>query len=135
MGNLQSRNQQQTIYRESESFEEFEIIRPIVVTGFGRIDPNWDPSDDSNLSWRVVKKLSENIKITIDGREQTIPVIRGVPNKDDKSILEPIRVCYDSVEEPYLQTWLSSIDALIYVHLGVEDNLGLVKLETTGRRI
>lgn len=134
MGKSQSRNQQQIIYRERENFEGFEIIRPIVVTGFGKIYPD-KASDDSNLSWRVVKKLSENIKIIIDGREQTIPVIRGVPNKDDKSILEPIRVCYNSVEEPYLQTWLKSIDALIYVHLGVEDNLGLVKLETTGRRI
>ena len=133
MGKSQSRIQQQTIYGESENFEGFENIQPIVVTGFGRIYPD-DPSDDSNLSWRVVKKLSENITTIIDGREQTIPVIRGVPNKDDNSILEPIKVCYTSVEDPYLQKWLCSVDALVYVHLGVNGALpGVVKLETTGR--
>ena len=59
----------------------------------------------------------------------------GFGNREDKSILEPVKVCYNSIEDPYLQNWLSSTDALVYVHLGVNDTLpGLVKLETTGRR-
>ena len=130
MASLQSHNQQQTVYGESENFEEFETIRPIVVTGFGRIDPNLDSSDESNLSWRVVEKLSETI---IDSQGRAIPVFKGKPSQDDKSIPEPVKVCYNYIEDPCFQDWLDSTDALIYVHLGVEDNLGSVKLETTGR--
>ena len=133
MGNSQSHDQQQTtstLDGESENFEDFEIIQPIVVTGFGKIYPD-EASDDSNLSWRVVKKLNKTI---IDSRKRAIPVIKGIPNREDKSILEPVKVCYNSVEDPYFQNWLSSTDALVYVHLGVNGKLGLVQLETTGRR-
>ena len=130
MGNSQSRNQQQTIYGGSKDCEEFEIIHPIVVTGFGKIYPD-EVSDDSNLSWRVVEKLSNTI---IDSQGRAIPVIKGKPSQDDKCIPEPVKVCYNYVEDPCFQDWLDSTNALVYVHLGINDKLGLVQLETTGRR-
>jgi hypothetical protein len=134
MGNSQSHNQQRTYSvlersSSSETLKEFEIIRPIVVTGFGKIYPD-DPSDEANLSWRVVEKLSE----TIDYQGIKIPVIKGQPSKEDKNFPEPVKVCYSYVEDPSFQKWLVSTDALVYVHLGVNDKSGLVQLETTGRR-
>jgi hypothetical protein len=130
MGNQQQTSSGSSSSSPSEDLEEFEIIRPVVVTGFGTIYPLDDPSDESNLSWRVVEKLSE----TIDYQGRRIPVIKGQPSKEDKSIPEPVKVCYSYVEDPSFQKWLVSTDALVYVHLGVNDKIGLVQLETTGKR-
>ena len=139
MGNSPPRNQPQTSSSlessssVSEKVEEFEVIRPVVVTGFGRIYP--EDADESNFSWRVVEKLS---KIIIDNKGRAVPVIKGKPSEDDETIPEPVRVCYSYVEEPSFQKWLDSTDALVYLHLGVSGKpagpANSIQLETTGKR-
>lgn len=142
MGNSQSRmliNEQQISadqesgsLKRTEQFEDFEIIRPVVVTGFGKIYPD-EPSDESNFSWSVVEKLSETIT---DNLGKEIPIIKGKPSKDDKSIPEPVQVCYHYVDNPCFKEWLDSTDALVYLHLGVSGigSKNVVQLETTGKR-
>lgn len=140
MGNSQSCNQQQcqqTSCQEpgsKEEFEEFEITPCVVVTGFGTLDPG--KSDESNLSWRVVEKLSGNI----DYKGDQIPIIKG-KLKQDKSGPEPVKVCYSYIEDTSdnsFKQWLYGKDALVYLHLGVDtDTAGQVnniRLETTARR-
>lgn len=139
MGNSLSRNQQQTSSGQetgslssSEEYEEFEIIRPVVVTGFGKIYPE-DASDEDNFSWRVVEKLSNTI---IDNQGRAVPVIKGKPSKEDNSgSPEPVKVCYSYVEDKSFQDWLNSTDALVYVHFGIKESLtNCVSLETTAKR-
>ena len=125
----------QTSQEDSEEeCEGFEIIRPIVVTGFGRIypkegDPNDhnDDKDEKNFSWRVVKKLSETIT---DNQGKAVPVIRGQHGP------KPVDVCYSRVKDPCFQDWLISTDALVYLHLGVDSERARnrIYLETTARR-
>ena len=91
---LQSYNQQeqQTYYQEPGSKEI--IGPPVVVTGFGTIDPNVTLNDESNLSWRVVEMLSK----TIDYKDMKIPIIKGKPSQDNGGP-EPVKVCYSYVIE------------------------------------
>ena len=122
-----------------EEYEGFEIIHPVVVTGFGRIDPKEDKTDESNLSWRVVEKLNE---IITDNQGRAIPVIKGKPRKEDKTSPEPVKVCYSYVKDSTFKGWLDSTDALVYLHLGVKETplprgpgeSNLIHLETTARR-
>ena len=137
MGVSLSHNQQQTSSSQesslssSEEYEEFEIIRPVVVTGFGKIYPE-DTSDKENFSWRVVEKLSNTI---IDDQGRTIPVIKGKPSQEDNSSTEPVKVCYSYVEDKSFQDWLNSTDALVYIHVGIKESLtNCVYLETTAKR-
>ena len=116
--------------------QDFEIIHPIVVTGFGKLDPD-DPlvTDESNFSWRVVKKLSGTI---IDDRGRKIPVFKGKPAKEgiEIGIPEAVKVCYRYVEDQSFQDWLISTDALVYLHLGIrpDEVNNCVRLETEAKR-
>ena len=115
-----------------EEYEEFEDIRPVVVTGFGKLNPeDSKESDKSNFSWRVVDKLSENI---IDYQGRTVPVIKG---KQQEGSPEAVKACYSYIEDQSFKDWLDSTDALVYLHLGVNiDSLlgNHIYLVTTGRR-
>ena len=129
MGNPQSSLESSS--SESEKVEEFEVIRPVVVTGFGKVYPD-DASDESNFSWRVVEKLSSTI---IDNKGRVVPVFKGKPSEEDKSIPKPVEVCYSYVDGKSFQDWLDSTDALVYIHFGIkESQTNCVYLETTAKR-
>ena len=129
MGNPQSSLESSS--SESEKVEEFEVIRPIVVTGFGKVYPD-DASDESNFSWRVVEKLSSTI---IDNKGRVVPVFKGKPSEENKSIPKPVEVRYSYVDGQSFQDWLDSTDALVYIHFGIkESQTNCVYLETTAKR-
>ena len=115
----------QAFSSSGDEYDEFEIIRPVVVTGFGRVYP--EETDRKNFSWRAVEKLGE---IITDYQGNTIPVIKAPQDSPG-----PVKVCYRSVEEESFQDWLVSTDALVYLHLGISSDKGnRIRLETTARR-
>ena len=137
MGVCYSRALQSSQEDSEEEYEGFEVVRPVLVTGFGKLDPeDKTKNNESNFSWRVVEKLSDNI---VDYQGRTIPVIKGKPQEGNESSPEPVKVCYSYVEDQSFKDWLDSTDALVYLHLGVNvDSLpgtgNYIYLETMGRR-
>ena len=128
----------------SEIEEDYDTIKPVVVTGFGNIDgpPSEDANctdankvDESNFSWRVVEKLSETINF---GEE--IPVLKGEPapcsgHDNTSGPPQAVRVCYSYVQSEGFQNWLNSANAQVYVHLGVKSGKeNCIYLETTADR-
>ena len=92
--------------------------RPIVITGFGPIDPTEKPHPTPNLSAMIMQQLygergvfcykSEEIK-----RSEEIKILTGPdPQKT------PVVTAYDYVRTGTFDTWLKSTDARLYVHLG-----------------
>lgn len=147
VGSSHSDDKQASQTGPSEPEKEYDIINPVVVTGFGEIsDPpskgtkciDANKINEQNFSWLVVEKLSETI--SFQGKE--IPVLKGMrepcSGDDDNNTSnppQPVRVSYSSILSKDFQHWLNSARALVYVHLGITSaKENCIYLETTANR-
>ena len=113
------RNQQEIISRPLKQTPTV-FKNAIVVTGF---DPIYDPRM-ANQSWKIVQKFCSQFQqkdglYIIEHDSVSFQIMTGPPNCP----IQPITTTYDYVTSCDFNNWLQSSNALLYIHVGVDNAL------------
>lgn len=103
--------------KSSKSADVSDIVKPIIVTGFGGITRG-----ESNLSADVMREFFQLTNGQMTYKSEQIPILTGYPEMmRDCDNLQPVETSYKFVTTPPFDPWLKSTDARLAVHLGTKE--------------